>query len=324
MPLLDNPELHAGRLYQRRAWGTLVFMDETYLLPLASALHHLQVHDSAQASHDLHEAQANGSVMANGLLDALSRGQAQAYDAPAAFEAFIRGGGNVALYEAVSEALARAIDMYRPAALLDIGAGDGMALLPSLGAARHPPARVDVVEPNAELLAALRSAAPFIVGHPTTLERFVEQREDRRWNMAVSSFALQSIAPQARAEALARLRTHVDRLLVVEFDVPRLQPRSRAMHMSLAQRYERAAREAGDDRALVARGFLAPMLLGQLQATTPSNYEQPAVAWADDLRTAGYDVAPAQYLHDYSWAPAFLLHAVPASLHTVHEPCAVC
>src|SRR5438128_2099660 len=71
----------------------------------------------------------------------------QVYTSPAAFEAFIRGGGNVPLYERVSAELA---SHYTPDthSLLDIGCGDGHALFPALAAAHpHTMQRLTLVEP---------------------------------------------------------------------------------------------------------------------------------------------------------------------------------
>ena len=79
----------------------------------------------------------------------------QVYSSPAAFEAFIRGGGNVPLYERVSAELAR---HYTPdtRSLLDIGCGDGHALFPALAQAHQPLAleRQTLVEPASALLAS--------------------------------------------------------------------------------------------------------------------------------------------------------------------------
>src|SRR5204863_8028536 len=60
------------------------------------------------------------------------------YDRPAASRAFIDGGGNVGLYEAVSAALARLSADVRPSRLLDVGCGDGRALVPALVAGHRP------------------------------------------------------------------------------------------------------------------------------------------------------------------------------------------
>ena len=107
---------------------------------------------------------------------------------------------------------------------------------------------------------------------------------------------------------MRRLRPHVRQLAVVEFDVPVLEARSAEYFDSLAQRYERALAGYGEDAPLVAGGFLAPMLLGQLrQASRPSNWEQPIQAWLEELREAGYATVRTEALYDYSWSPAVLM-----------------
>jgi len=253
------------------------------------------------------------SPMARALLHAMTSGsKANAYDAPRAFEVFIRGGGNVALYRAVSTVLAETYDRYRPVDMIDIGAGDGMALLPAIEAATYPPQKVDVVEPNSEMLARLCEAFPLNAGYNQTFEVFAENlRSKNRWQLAQSTFALQSIPPDARVKALRKLASHVERLVVIEFDIPELAPGSDALYESLATRYDLAANEQGDDADLVASGFLAPMLLGQLRAVTPSNWEQPATARVRELMTSGFREVEVEHVHDYSWAPAVCITAVP-------------
>ena len=117
--------------------------------------------------------------------------------------------------------------------------------------------------------------------------------------------------PNARRPALHRLASHVDRLVIVEFDVPALAEGSVALYESLARRYELAANEQREHAELVASGFLAPMLLGQLRAQSPSNWEQPAIAWVDELLANGFRTVDVEHVHDYSWAPAVLITAVP-------------
>jgi hypothetical protein len=253
------------------------------------------------------------SFIARALLRSLAKRQdANAYDAPRAFEAFIRGGGNVALYSATSAMLARVYDRYRPARLIDIGAGDGMALVPALAAASHRPREVDVVEPNATMFAKLAGCLPLHAGYQQGLEVFAQNlAAGDRWELAQSTFALQSIPPDARTLALTKLASHVDRLVIVEFDVPTFAEGSIGLYESLARRYELAATEQGEHAELVASGFLAPMLLGQLRAQSPSNWEQPAAAWVDELRASGFRAVEIEHVHDYSWAPAVRIMAVP-------------
>ncbi|HEY4090387.1 MAG TPA: class I SAM-dependent methyltransferase [Luteibacter sp.] len=275
---------------------------------LAHALRLLAEHGDARPW--LAQARRDGSLMAVALSHAATgEGEHGAYDQPHAFEVFIRAGGNPPLYAEVSAALARLYEQLGARCLLDIGVGDGMALLPALGQTRRAPATVDVVEPSGGLLDTLRPRLPAGKAWQLTLQAFLAQlAPERRWDLAQSTFALQSIPPGERLTALKRLRRHVTRLAIVEFDVP-LFANAGERFSSLAARYERAAREYGEDAPLVAGGFLAPMLLGQLRATTPSNWEQPISAWQEELVRAGYRVASTSHVHDYSWAPAWLIVA---------------
>jgi hypothetical protein len=63
---------------------------------------------------------------------AAQAGKQSVYLSPEAFSVFIRGGGNIPLYEATSAALRQAYAQDGAASLLDIGVGDGLALLPAL------------------------------------------------------------------------------------------------------------------------------------------------------------------------------------------------
>lgn len=284
-----------------------------HLQHLSAALSAIEARDDAEARRGLERAAQMGSLMGRALYDALAVGSSRnAYDEPRAFETFIRGGGNIPLYEAVSAELARHYEASHPDSLLDIGAGDGMALVPAVTASKSAPHRIDVVDPNEGLLARLRASLPSARAHQQTLEAFVAGLgKGERWDLAQATFALQSIEPKARGHALAILAGHVDRLLIIEFDVPRHVPGSPDHYESLARRYEHAASQYGADAERVAGGFLAPMLLGQLRSIVPSNYEQPAEAWAAELDAAGYRVTSQSDVHDYSWSMAFGMTAVP-------------
>ncbi|KQV88186.1 hypothetical protein ASC91_15290 [Pelomonas sp. Root1237] len=243
----------------------------------------------------------------------------QVYASPAAFEAFIRGGGNVPLYECVSVELAShyAPDVH---SLLDIGCGDGHALFPALAAAAHPHAleRLTLVEPASALMASAVARAQ--AEQPTLplqalnegLGAFAAKLgPDARWDLAQATFALQAIPEPERWAGLARLRAHVKRLVIVEFDIPDLQRGTDAYVASLAQRYERALGEyEGATRELVAQGFLIPMFLGQLDAqTAATNWEHPAPVWREKLEAPGWRVTRLAHISDYFWAPAFMLVA---------------
>lgn len=268
--------------------------------------------DARQA---LRAAGDDGALLARALLEQLDVPDASTvYDRPAAFEAFIRGGDNVPLYAATSAALARLYDDVD--ALLDIGCGDGMALIPALEQARRLPRRIDLVEPSQALLASAtaqlqagRLSIAALDAHHQPAQRFAETLPPgQHWDLAQSTFALQALPPDERQATLRRLRPHLRRFALVEFDVPVLAPGSAAHYASLARRYQRALDGYGDDAPLVAGGFLAPMLLGQLRTNArPSNWEQPMSGWIEAFAAAGYALAAREALYDYSWSPAVLL-----------------
>ena len=273
--------------------------------------------DADDANEAAERAADAGSLLGVALSTYLRTGHRHGvYEQPAAFAAFIAGGGNVELYLRTSATLASA---YLPGmSVLDIGCGNGRALVPALQAAgTHLPAAVDLVEPGADLLhdcvgAITAAALPIrMVGWQLGLIDFLRTAPaTQRWHLAQSTFALQSIEPAERALALAALAPRVDRLIVVEFDQPDHPAGSGKQLRSLAVRYEQGLAEYGDDRDLVAQGFLMPVLLGQLSADTPrTNWEHPITEWVGQLTEAGFTDVQTQQVADYWSGPAFVLVA---------------
>jgi ubiquinone/menaquinone biosynthesis C-methylase UbiE len=234
------------------------------------------------------------------------------YDQPAAFEAFIDGGGNVGLYRAATEALGRVYAEARPSSLLDVGCGDGRALLPALASA-HAPDSVTLVEPSTALLTAAVAALDGydVDARHTRVEPFAAALPaDAVFDVAQSTFALHTLPHEVRDRVLADLVGHVGVLAVVEFDVPDLPHASPEHRRFLAEAYERGLAEYGADRDLVAQGFLMPVLTGQLvPGATRATWEQPASRWAEQVERAGFTDVRVTRLHDYWWSPAFLLTA---------------
>ena len=271
-----------------------------------AALRALTNGDVAAARDELADGSARPLLNAALRTYLASDGDGRVYDRPAAFTAFIRGGGNVGLYEAVSRALAARYAEVE--SLLDIGCGDGKALVPALRG--HRPA-VTLVEPSRALLdaavAALDGVA--VTAHNTDAATFAESVEDR-YDLAESTFALHALPHEDRTAVLTALCGHVSRLVIAEFDVPD-HPAGSAEHLTfLADTYEQGLAEYDEDRDLVAQGFLMPVLTGQLAPDARrSTWEQPATAWAAQLTACGYTEVMIEPLYDYWSSPAFLLTA---------------
>ncbi|MEC3974639.1 class I SAM-dependent methyltransferase [Amycolatopsis sp. H20-H5] len=239
------------------------------------------------------------------------------YDQPAAFTAFIRGGGNLELYRRLSAELARRYDDTRPESLLDLGCGDGLAVVPALELATHVPARIDLVEPSTALLDAASERLDALDVEVSTFDDdaqdFLMMDAASEWALTQSTFALQSIPPADRAEVLRTLRPRTGTLLLAEFDVPEYTEGSPEFLRSLVTRYERGIAEYGEQASLVAQGFLLPVLLGLVNAVNATagrtNWEQPASAWVAELEEAGYAEVGVELLADYWWSPAVLITA---------------
>lgn len=238
-------------------------------------------------------------------------------DGPAAFAAFVRGGGNVPLYGAVSAALA---EQYRNLAqtqgrgvrLLDIGVGDGRALVPAVSEAV---AELGLLEPSTAMLdtclAALQGRNIPTTTFVMTLQDYLASRRDR-WDLTEATFSLHNLPPVERVEVLGRLRGRCRRLLLAEFDVREfshdLAP-ERVAHCR--DRFEEGLLEyAEPERDLIARGFLMPVYFGYFDPGAERvTHEHSLRTWVEQLQRAGYDHVRCQLLYRYWWAPAYLIDA---------------
>jgi len=274
-----------------------------------AALSALLTGDPAQARAEL-DARVDRPLL-NAALDSYlaGPGDGRVYDQPAAFTAFIRGGGNLGLYDAVSAALAQRYQRFGITSLVDIGCGDGRAMVPALAGLSLA---ATLVEPSRALLdAAVRALGDrhVVTAHAVDAAEFTANLTTR-FDIAESTFALHALPPEERSAVLTALRGHVDHLVLAEFDVPDDRPDSTARLRFLADTYEQGLAEYDADRDLVAQGFLMPVLTGQLDPDARrSTWEQPATAWAAQLTACGYRNVAVEPLYDYWSAPAFLLTA---------------
>ena len=238
-------------------------------------------------------------------------GKANVYVEGAAFAAFIRGGGNVGLYAAVSRALQAVYESYSTLDLLDIGVGDGLALLPALV---PQVASLTLVEPSEAMLARTlstleaRGIACRTANMP--LQRFMAGDEGT-WDIIQATWSLQSIPPDERTAVCRWLRAHGRRVLVAEFDVPHFEAALSPDRVQyVVAHYERGLAEYDGDGGVVAQGFLMPVMFGYFDRTAArTNWEGPIHDWIDLLRAAGFASIAAGKLYRYFWADAFLIDA---------------
>jgi hypothetical protein len=241
-------------------------------------------------------------------------GKSNVYVSPEAFGAFIRGGGNVPLYENTSAALKRVYGEYDSLSLLDVGAGDGLALLPALMHAKARIRHLDVLEPS---LAMLNQASDALnqrnIEHRAvnaTIQQFMIASPGR-YDVIQSTYAMQSLRPEDRPQVLAWLKRHAGRLLIVEFDAPEFADMHDPQRVHyFVERYERGLAEYAGDGGLVAQGFLMPVFFGGFDpGEARVNWEMPIADWATHLRDAGFTDIRTEPVYDYWWAPAFLIDA---------------
>ena len=291
-------------------------LGEFYLATMAFGSHELAVAARhARAAASLAPASRVFAEAAHYLERVVRDGVPKVYVAPDAFLAFIRGGSNLRLYEATSEALRGAYRDGHDLRLVDIGCGDGLALLPALD--EHV-AFVTLVEPSAAMLATatdrLSERGVAFESHCTTAHAFMDARPDLEADLVQATFSIQSIRREERSALFAWLARRTKRLLIVEFDVPSFPSLHTPEHVRhVVQRYETGLAEYAHPESPVAQGFLMPVLFNYFDSSASrTNYEHPIADWAADLRAAGFGRVATRKLDDYWWAPAVLLDATVA------------
>jgi hypothetical protein len=239
-------------------------------------------------------------------------GKQSVYINGTAFGAFIRGGGNQRLYRATSAALQSVYREYTSLRLLEIGVGDGLAFIPAFTPnIQH----VTLIEPSEAMLNKTRAAIQALgVEHEAfvgTLQNFISQQATFNADLAQATFSLESITPTERQTIFSWLKNAVKRLLIVEFDVPQFAT-LREQARFVVEQYEKGlAQYADDPTALVAQGFLLPVLFGYFDPSgARTNYEQPITHWITELQHAGFTTVQKHYLDNYWWSPAYLLDAI--------------
>ena len=254
----------------------------------------------------------------------LRDGKPGVYGSPDGFSAFIRGGGNVGLYANTSNELRKAYEEYVSLSLLDIGVGDGLALLPALTPNIH---QLDIVEPSAALLPNTRFRLDELGVHHRafngTAQQLIAQKPfgNIEWDVIQATFSLQSVPLADRPQLFAWLSENGRRVLIAEFDTPvYTEPFAPEWVKYVVERYEKglAEYERKEDEAeldidrenLVAQGFLMPVMFGYFDTgAARTNWENSIVDWIDLLKDAGFSKVEAKLLYPYWWGNAFLIDA---------------
>jgi hypothetical protein len=252
-------------------------------------------------------------------------GETGAYLDADAFAAFIRGGGNIALYNAVESLVAAAWDDYRPASILDIGPGDGKVIAGALRRTRlQPRVTFDLVEPAANLLPKavdqISQHAPQAKarGFNSSIQSFMaEAPTTARWDLCQATWSMQNLSPTERTPLFRWLRERCATLLIAEFDVqtemyPLLSPeRIRLIHdkyIAGIAEYTGKMDPALEER--VKQGFLMPILFGYFRSGAGrSTCEQTIGQWMDDIEAGGFRDVQRKLIYPYWWADAYLLIA---------------
>lgn len=248
-------------------------------------------------------------------LDRVSQqGRSKVYSSPEGFLAFIRGGGNTVLYQQLQQYLRERYNQLQPRRLLDIGVGDGHALLPAItDAVGH----IDLVEPSQTMLdrtsATLSQQDIPHRAFPVSLQQLcngaVPAANHGQWELAQATFSLHNVDRQQRTEALRWLRTRVARIVIAEFDVAPGIACEPAWFDYVLEHYESGVAEYAGDGGLVTQGFLMPVMFGYFDPEVIHS-EQPVAQWLDDLSDAGFsEQKEPVLLHNYWWAPGYVLEA---------------
>ncbi len=259
------------------------------------------------------------------LANVAQGGETGAYLDADAFAAFIRGGGNIALYDAVESLVAAAWDDYRPATILDIGPGDGKVIAGALHWSRFQlPTMFDLVEPAVNLLPKaveqIGRHAPQVEvrGFNGTIQSFMAKvPATARWDLCQATWSMQNLSPTERAPLFHWLKERCAILLMAEFDVktemyPLLSPeRIRLIHDKyVAGIAEYTGKMDPTLEERVKQGFLMPILFGYFRSGAGrSTCEQTIGQWTDDIEAGGFRDVRRKLIYPYWWADAYLLIA---------------
>lgn len=252
-------------------------------------------------------------------------GPSKAYLDGDAFAAFIRGGGNLAMYRALDSLMAAAWDEHRPATILDIGPGDGRVIAGALDCTQlRPLPAFELVEPACNLLPqalerlSRRSPAPRVSSFNGSIQAYVDQAAPAAaWDVCQATWSLQNLSATERGPLFYWLSQRCKILLLAEFDVqtedfPLLSAeRVRIIHDKyLAGLAEYTGHMQPDVEEQIKQGFLMPIMFGYFRSGGDrSTCEQTILEWSKEIVSAGFRRVRSRCIYRYWWADAYLLTA---------------
>ena len=242
-----------------------------------------------------------------------SSGRDAIYVTPNGFNRFIRGGGNIELYENLIQLLRRLNAQNNGLKLLDIGAGDGRALLPSLTANVDS---VDIIEPSKQMLSGLCAALDErqinYRSFNDPLQEFVRE-ERERWDIIQATYSIHTIPIEERKTMLEWICRHGKTFVFTEFDIPEFaSPCKPDSFRYYFEKYETGISEyeEGEERDVVAQEFLIPVLLGNLHKDDNRvTFEQTMDYWKSDLKSVGFQNIELTLISSYWWADSYFVKA---------------
>lgn len=244
------------------------------------------------------------------LKQVLKDGKNGVYVTPDGFTSFIRGGGNLPLYEKLSQKLKQIYQELSKLSLLDIGAGDGRALIPAITENIY---QLDFVEPSQamhdDFCAVLKQKATQFNSFNSSVQDYIKKHKGD-WDIIQSTFCIQSLEQEDRTELFKWIRQNGKRLVIAEFNVPDFEEiYSPEKFTYVITHYLNGLKEYPDDLAAI-QGFLIPVMFGYFDRTKArTNYEQPIDKWCDEIKAAGFKKINKQVIYPYWWADAYLIDA---------------
>ena len=183
--------------------------DEYFYLALLAFTEN-ELADAVQFAHQAERFEPTNSVFVQGvryLESLLEFGKNNVYIDDKGFNAFINGGANISLYNETSETLRKVYSKYETLNLLDVGVGDGKALLPAIGENIN---HIDLLEPSEGMLKRLCSQLDSGYGKQSynavcsTFQDFVKEQNSKNHFISTCENSTSSSKSNARQTKITK------------------------------------------------------------------------------------------------------------------------